>query len=303
MGIDHSMEPWSRVPRNLTDDANNAIRDAILNDATRFAGGNIDAQISTRAVPGDQMALTAAERLTVQALIINDVTPFAGADIDTNIGSRAVPGDAMALTPAERLVVQALIIDDTTPFSGADIAAILTDTGAIVWGDITGIVNDIGVFPTANYATVAAYVEDIRTRLTALATSVVPEAVDETNDFTWVTLTHGVNEFDISSLFATALTGTTRRKYSLFLDLTDVEGDAAAWTECTIKVKVKVDAANYRTVDKHIFAKTDVAAAEEPGINIDIPAVAQDVQVTMQFDVQLGANQDIYYHIVTEVLE
>lgn len=52
---------------------------------------------------------------------------------------------------------------------------ILADTATIVWGDITtidtvvdGIAADVGVFPTANYATVAAYVEDIRTRLIAI---------------------------------------------------------------------------------------------------------------------------------------
>ncbi len=95
-------------------------------------------------------------------------------------GTGAVPGDAMSLTAAERLTVQALIINDLTPFAGAAIAAILTDTGAIVWGDITGIVNDIGVFPTANYATLAAYVENIRTRLTTLQTD-----VDEGKERRW----------------------------------------------------------------------------------------------------------------------
>lgn len=99
-------------------------------------------------------------------------------------GTGAIPGDPMSLTPAERLIVQALIINDLTPFAGADIAtilaglvivdatvdAILADTATIAWGDITGIINDIGVFPTANYATLAAYVENIRTRLTTLQT-------------------------------------------------------------------------------------------------------------------------------------
>ena len=68
-------------------------------------------------------------------------------------------------------------------------------------------------------------------------------------------------------------------------------------------MKVEIDGANPRTVDKKVLAKTDVAAAEEPGVNIDIPAVAKDVQVTMQFDVALGADRTIYYCIVTEVLE
>ena len=55
------------------------------------------------------------------------------------------------------------------------IDAIKAKTDTIVWGNITtidtlidGIVADIGVFPSANYATLAAYVEDIRTRLIAI---------------------------------------------------------------------------------------------------------------------------------------
>lgn len=112
MGPRSTKEPWSRVPRNLTNDANNAVRDAILNDATRFPGGDIDAAISTRAVPGDAMALTAAERLIVQALIINDLTPFAGADV----------------------------------------AAILADTATIVWADVTSIKTQTDKWPGTDTA-------------------------------------------------------------------------------------------------------------------------------------------------------
>ncbi|KKM64016.1 hypothetical protein LCGC14_1505660, partial [marine sediment metagenome] len=61
---------------------------------------------------------------------------------------------------------------DSLEFLGEITAAILADTDTIVWGDITGIVNDIGVFPTANYATLAAYVEDIRARLIVILADV-----------------------------------------------------------------------------------------------------------------------------------
>ena len=131
----------------------------------------------------------------------------------------------------------------------------------------------------------------------------VPKAEDETESFIWDTSVYTTVEQDISALFTTPLTGTKRRKHSVFLDLTGPAGDAAAWTTCTVKVKVKIDATNYRTIDKKVIAKTGVAAAEEPGVPIDIPAVAQDVQITMQFDVALGADQTIYYHQVKEVLE
>ncbi|MHC4867801.1 MAG: hypothetical protein ACYTEX_27335, partial [Planctomycetota bacterium] len=47
----------------------NEIRDAILSDSTPFAGANIDAAVSSRAVAGDAMALTApAETALVDAI-------------------------------------------------------------------------------------------------------------------------------------------------------------------------------------------------------------------------------------------
>lgn len=131
---------------------------------------------------------------------------------------------------------------------------------------------------------------------------VLPDAEDESGSFAYTT-GYGTAETDISALFTTPLTGTTRRKYSVFLDLTGPAGDAAAWTTCTIRVKVRIDGTNYRTVDKADIAKTEVAAAEEPGVNIDIPAVAKDVQITMTFDVALAADQTIYYHYVREASE
>ncbi len=53
-------------------------------------------------------------------------------------GTGAVPGDAMSLTAAERLTVQALIINDLTPFAGADIAAILADVAGLAGAVMRG---------------------------------------------------------------------------------------------------------------------------------------------------------------------
>lgn len=72
---------------------------------------NLDAAITTRAT---------------QAQILSDATPFPGANIDAAISSRAVPGDLMGLTAGTLTAIQALILSDATPFQGADIAAILT---------------------------------------------------------------------------------------------------------------------------------------------------------------------------------
>jgi hypothetical protein len=136
-------------------------------------------------------------------------------------------------------------------------------------------------------------------------TDILPAAnVDVSGSFTWVTATHTTNEGDISALFSTNLTGSTRRRYVVFIDLTGAEADGAAWTLCTVRVKIGFGAADaYRTVDKKDIAKTDVAATEEPGVNIDVPATAKNVQITLQFNVALAADATIYYSYVKEPLE
>jgi len=127
---------------------------------------------------------------------------------------------------------------------------------------------------------------------------------DEQDSLTWVTATHTTNEGDISALFSTPLTGATRRRYAVFVDLTGAEADAAAWTTCTVRVKVGFGVGDaYRTVDLKDIAKTDVAAAKEPGVPIDVPATAKNVQITLQFDVALAGDATIYYSYICEALE
>ena len=129
------------------------------------------------------------------------------------------------------------------------------------------------------------------------------KSMDESSSLTWVTATHTTSEGDISALFTTNLTGSRRRRYGVYLDLTGPAADAAAWTSCKVRVKVKIDGTNYRTVDLKDLAKTDVAAALEPGVPIDIPVTCKDVQITLQFNVALNADATIYYTYVKEILE
>lgn len=162
--------------------------------------------------------------------------------------------------------------------------------------DVTdGVVDDVLVA----LAVADALIDAIKTVTDALP--VAPS--DESGSFTWDTSEYTTDETDISALFTTPLTGTTRRRLSVFLDLSGPAGDSAAWTTCTVNVKVKIDGSNYRTVDQSEIAKADVAAAKEPGVPIDIPSAAQDVQITLTFDVALDDDQTIYYHTVIEPLE
>jgi len=126
---------------------------------------------------------------------------------------------------------------------------------------------------------------------------------DEQDSFLWDTSSYTTSEVDISALFSTPLTGTKRRKYNVYLDMTGPAGDAAAWTKCTVKVYVKIDGVNPRCIAKAEKAKTDLAASATPGVPIEIPSVAKDTAITMQFDVALAADQTIYYHWVQEKME
>ncbi len=97
----------------------NAVRDAILDDATRFSGGNIDAAVSSR---------SSHDANAVRDAILDDATRFSGGNIDAAISSRS-SHNANAVRDA--------ILDDATRFSGADIGTILTDTNEIQ-GDLPG---------------------------------------------------------------------------------------------------------------------------------------------------------------------
>jgi len=158
----------------------------------------------------------------------------------------------------------------------------------------------IGYLDELAAANIPSDVDDIKAK-----TDNLPAAnADVSGSITWVTATHTTNEGDISALFSTDLTGTTRRRYAVFVDLTGCEADAAAWTTCTVRVKIGFGVGDaYRTVDLKEIAKTDVAAAAEPGVPIDVPATAKNVQITLQFDVALAADATIYYSYVREALE
>ena len=128
----------------------------------------------------------------------------------------------------------------------------------------------------------------------------VDRSDDESDSFTWDTSAYTTVEQDISALFSTALTGTTRRNYTLYLDLYNVEQDGS-FDECYIRVYVKIDGSNWRCIDK--ATKTDADLQDEPGVPIEIPMVAQDVKVTLQMNTALSGDVTIYYHWVRDKRE
>lgn len=76
----------------------NEIRDAILSDSTPFAGANIDAAISTRATQASVDTVDGiVDAILVDTAAIDALT---ASTLDAAISTRAVAGDAMALTAA-----------------------------------------------------------------------------------------------------------------------------------------------------------------------------------------------------------
>lgn len=113
------------------------------------------------------------------------------------------------------------------------------------------------------------------------------------------TLAMDVNETDVATLTnGTALTGTTRRKITYWLDMTNIDADVGGGN-CTIRVKAKVDQTNYRTVD----TITWVNGTSDNGVSIEIPPFDHNLQLTFQMSVALAGNVSVPYRIVTENME
>jgi len=105
----------------LATSAVNEVRDSILSDSTPFAGANVDAAISSRAVPGDAMDLVA--NAVDAAAIATDAI-----DADS-IAADAIGASELAASAVTE--IQSAILSDATPFAGGDIATILADTAAM----------------------------------------------------------------------------------------------------------------------------------------------------------------------------
>jgi len=111
-------EVWAYATRELSGDSGNIIRDAVVSDATKIPGGNVDAAISTRST-------------LTQAQILSDATPFAGgniANLDAAITSRSSHAAADIWGVAARTIT-ALTGTPRTDLMGED-ATFEAGTGA-----------------------------------------------------------------------------------------------------------------------------------------------------------------------------
>lgn len=88
--------------------------------------------------------------------------------LDAAVSTRAAPGAQMALTAAEETAVQGKIIDDATPFHGASIALIKAKTDNLPANPASQTNLDVAVSTRETPAHVTAEVDDLITRVKGL---------------------------------------------------------------------------------------------------------------------------------------
>lgn len=192
------------------------------------------------------------------------------------------------------------IVADEVAFNGADIATILSEIQNATYG-LSALNTDIDKLLTGIIQGTGTVLPSNKSLYDILW---VDRFTDSSGSFTFPS--GSTAEKDIyTDLSGPSFLGATRRKYMVYLDMSGPGADGAAWTTCTIRVYVMIDGStNYRCIDKASKTKSDFqTATNEQGVPIEIPPVAQNVKITIQFDVALQSDRTIYYHIVKENME
>ena len=164
--------------------------------------------------------------------------------------------------------------------------------------EIQSIIDDIGVFPTVNYATLAAYVEDVRTRLIAI--------VADTGTIVWgdVTTIKGlVDSAEAVGPFAYLDAGGEQDVYE---DATVVRrriwvvvSNSGMAQNGKFRIYRKVDGSNY---DLYIEQTVLVAAGEERAWDREF-TTNQHWKITYEEDVDEGAARAIPFNVIVQVIE
>jgi len=166
---------------------------------------NLDVAVSTRAAPGAQMALTAAEETAIQGKIIDDAIPYHGASIAAIKAKTDVIGASVALE------------------SGGNLAAIKAQTDKFLF-DVSNFVKSTAQNPELAYLDADISSRETPAHATALASALALQIDD------LITRAKGLNEiYDSVALRALETT------------LTAIKG--VGWTNETLKyIKELVDA-------------------------------------------------------------
>jgi hypothetical protein len=217
----------------------NEIRDSILSDSTSFAGANIDAAISSRAVAGDAMALTAGG---VDAIWDEDIVAAHGTADTSGLLLRAL-GAGISQRTNNATLAALLGVSD---IAGQDIAtAIDTElsgvhgagswTTAVAVGDwttteknqIRGALGVVGVQASpAGGGELQDILEDTAAMDARLPSDPADESLQQASHSTTQAAIAALNDLDAAAVATATQTGLTAQGYSSaragYLDYLDV---------------------------------------------------------------------------------
>ena len=220
---------------------NNLAQADILNDATPFDGVDIaDILVDTgTTIPALIATLENISAATVEAECIDAIESF---DLDHLIHIAHPSGDPVADSLIDLIMNKGAgqtfnratdsleaLAEAIAAAGGGDATEAKQDTIiALLDSEIADIIADIGVFPTANYATLAAYVEDIRTRLIAI--------VADTGTIVWGDITGIVNDIGVFptanyATLAAYVEDIRARMIVILADVTGLNGDVMRGTD------------------------------------------------------------------------
>lgn len=120
----------------LNDVSANDVRDAILDDATRFSGADIDTAITSR---------SSHTANNVRDAILSDSTAFAGGNINATISSRSshAAADVVALmNDLDATEILAALTTDSTKWAGGNIDVAISTRSSHSAADVIALLND-----------------------------------------------------------------------------------------------------------------------------------------------------------------
>jgi len=238
----------------------------ILNDATPFAGADIDAAISSRAVAGDAMDLTGGALSNINS----NLSLSHGAGSWSTATGFAVPGDAMTLTAGERTAIDT----ELTAAHGAGAwdgtaSAAVVQAGLTAQGYTTARAPLLDNLDAAVSTRSTLAQADILNDATPFAGADIDAAISTRSSHsaadvdTLITASHGAGNYTTATGFAVpgdAMTLTAGERTAIDTELTAAHG-AGAWdgTASAAVVQAGLTAQGYTTGRAPLLDNLDAA--------------------------------------------
>lgn len=234
-----------------------------------------------------------------------DITDFAGGTLTVSpvFASRILSGVRYFILPIKPSAAEVEDIKGTGFVKDTDSLVDLAHADDItaIDGLLDDIIADIGTFPTANYATLAAYVEYVRTQLIAIKAETDKILGVEGEDTVTALNAHGgtASSGDTGADVLTISTSTRKKIHFLGIDISGLTDAAKATIRAYTKV-LDADASLTKFYDEDFTVGTDPDLI--PFINGTI-GIRNDLRIEIQSDNDSDTSVDVKYCYVSEDME